>query len=80
MDGWNIVWRVSQRDELEIFFWKKESPQIENLESMNLFFLPLNATSQTQPMDQGVIRSLKTQYHKNVVSTIIPCVTRKNLS
>ena len=25
MDGWIIAWRVSQRDELEIFFWKKES-------------------------------------------------------
>ena len=44
---------------------------IENLKSIKLFFLPPNATSATQPMDQGVIRSLKAKYRKNMVRKII---------
>ena len=40
---------------------------IENLKAIKLFFLPPTTTSITQPMDQGVIRSLKTKYHANVV-------------
>ena len=34
-------------------------PHIENLKAIKLFVLPPNTTSITQPMDQGVIRSLK---------------------
>ena len=33
-------------------------PHIENLKAIKLFFLPPNTTYITQPMDQGVIRSL----------------------
>ena len=32
------------------------------LDSVELIFLPPNTTSITQPMDQGVIRSLKAKY------------------
>ena len=46
-------------------------PHIENLKSIKLFFLQSNTTSATQPMDQGVIRSLKAKYHKNMVRKII---------
>ena len=49
-------------------------PEIENLKAIKLFFLPPNTTSLTQPMDQGVIRSLKAIYRKNVVRKIIQCV------
>ena len=34
-------------------------PHIDNLKAIKLYFLPPNITSKTQPMDQGVIRSLK---------------------
>ena len=44
---------------------------IENLKSIKLFFLPANTTSATQPMGQGVIRSLKAKYRKNMVRKII---------
>ena len=40
---------------------------IDNLKAIKLSFLPPNATSKTQPMDQGVIRSLKAKYRNNVV-------------
>ena len=40
-------------------------PIIEGLKAVELVFLPPNTTSKTQPMDQGVIRSLKVKYRKN---------------
>ena len=46
-------------------------PHIENLKSIKLFFLPPNTTSATQPIDQGIIRSLKAKYCKNMVRKII---------
>ena len=52
-------------------------PQIENLISIKLFFLPPNTTSQTQPMDQGVMCSLNEQQRKNVVRKIILNVKKK---
>ncbi|XP_060077937.1 tigger transposable element-derived protein 4-like [Ylistrum balloti] len=39
-------------------------PQLMGLKSVKLVFLPPNTTSHTQPMDQGVIRNLKTHYRK----------------
>ena len=55
-------------------------PQIENLKSMKLFFLPPNTTSQTQPRDQGIICSMKSQYHKNVERKVILSVKKKESS
>ena len=46
-------------------------PHIDNLKAIKLFFLPPNTTSITQPMDQGVIRSLKAKYRTNVVRKMI---------
>ena len=46
-------------------------PHIENWKSIKLFFLSPNTTSTTQRMDQGVIRSLKAKYRKNMVQKII---------
>ena len=42
-------------------------PHVDNLKVIELVFLPPNATSKTQPMDQGVIKALKAFYHSNVV-------------
>ena len=55
-------------------------PQIENLKSMKLFFLPPNTTSQTQPRDQGIICSMKSQYHNNVERKVILSVKKKESS
>ena len=41
-------------------------PNINKLQAVGLIFLPPNTTSQTQPMDQGVIRS-----HAHVVKNYI---------
>ena len=37
-------------------------PLINNLAAIELIILPPNTTSTSQPMDQGVIRSLKAHY------------------
>ena len=52
-------------------------PHIDNLKAIKLYFLPPNTTSKTQPMDEGVIRSLKRKYRKNVVQKIIQSVEKK---
>ena len=50
---------------------------IDNLKAINLCFLPPNTISKTQQMDQGVLRSLKAKYRKNVVRKIIQRVEKK---
>ncbi|XP_057316743.1 tigger transposable element-derived protein 4-like [Hydractinia symbiolongicarpus] len=45
-------------------------PSISNLTNIHLVFLPPNTTSVLQPMDQGVIRSLKAHYRRRVKSGI----------
>ena len=41
--------------------------EIKNLRNINLTFLPPNTTSVLQPVDQGVIRSLRAHYRKKFV-------------
>ena len=55
-------------------------PQIGNLKLIKLFLFPPNRTSQTLPMDRGVIRSVKAQYRKEVVRKIIQSVEKKKKS
>ena len=42
-------------------------PSVSNLTNVQLVFLPPNTTSVLQPIDQGVIRSLKAHYRGRVV-------------
>ncbi|XP_057305268.1 tigger transposable element-derived protein 4-like [Hydractinia symbiolongicarpus] len=46
-------------------------PHVENLEWVELIFLPPNTTSRTQPMDQGIIRALKAKYRSLAVRKLI---------
>ena len=46
-------------------------PNVNNLKAIELVFVPPNTTSHTQPMDQGVIWSLKSKYRVLSVTCII---------
>ncbi|CAG4987969.1 unnamed protein product [Parnassius apollo] len=46
-------------------------PNVTDLKSITLAFLPPNTTSVLQPMDQGIIRSLKMNFRKNLVLKMI---------
>ena len=44
--------------------------QIKNLKEIKLEYLPPNASSELQPLDQGMIHSFKTHYRKKLISQI----------
>ncbi|XP_065163398.1 tigger transposable element-derived protein 4-like [Atheta coriaria] len=49
-------------------------PNITDLKSITLVFLPPNIISVLQPMEQGIIRSLKTNFRKNLLLKMINCL------
>ena len=49
-------------------------PVIENLKSITLYFLSPNATSALQPMDQGVIWSLKSKYRTHIIQKVLAAI------
>ena len=42
-------------------------PNVKGLKAIKLIFLPPNTTSHTQPMDQGILKNLKSHYRKQVI-------------
>ena len=52
-------------------------PSISNLTNVQIVFLPPNTTSILQPMDQGVIRSLKAHYRGRVVRLLCRALEKK---
>jgi hypothetical protein len=50
---------------------------LENLENIKLVLLPANNTSLLQPMNQGVIRSLKCHFRKLILLRMIECIEKK---
>ena len=46
-------------------------PKLDDLQAMDLIFLPPNCTSVLQPCDQGIIKNLKHHYRKNIVKCMI---------
>ena len=52
-------------------------PSIDNLVSTELIFLPPDTTSKPQPMDQGIIRSLKAHYKTISIKKLIEAIEKK---
>ena len=50
---------------------------IDNLKSITFYFLPRNATSCLQLIDQGLIRSLKCKYRTRIIRTIINVIDNR---
>ena len=53
-------------------------PSISNLTNVQIIFLPPNTTTILQPIDQGVIRSLKAHYRGRVVRLLYRVLEKKN--
>ena len=49
-------------------------PIVEGLKTIELILLPPNTKSKTQPMDQGVTRSLKAFYHHSIIKHYITSI------
>ncbi|KAL0861588.1 hypothetical protein ABMA27_009087 [Loxostege sticticalis] len=64
-------WMTSQIFEKWLLDKCPAHPVVSNLKCIKLVFLPPNVTSVLQPMDQGVIKALKTQYRKLQVLQMI---------
>ena len=52
-------------------------PSIDNLVSTELIFLPPNTASKLQPMDQGIIRSLKSHYKMMSLKKLVEAIEKK---
>ena len=46
-------------------------PHISGLDCTELIFVPPNTTSEMQPCDQGIIKTLKTYYRKSMVKLLL---------
>ena len=51
-------------------------PVIENFKSITLYFLPPSITSALQPMDQGVIWSLKSKYRTHIIQKVLAAINQ----
>lgn len=49
-------------------------------DDIKIIFLPPNVTSLVQPMDQGVIESLKRRYRRKLLSEILQCAESEDLN
>lgn len=52
-------------------------PHLQNFTSINLMFLPPNATSRLQPCDMGIIKNLKVKYRKLVAMRLMESIENK---
>ena len=67
----NVEFKVKEKKVALIIDNCSAHPEIENLSHVKLIFIPPNTTSVTQPMDQSIIRSLKTHYGKRLERVIL---------
>ena len=59
---------------LMIVFNCPAHPNVSGLKNIKVAFLLPNTTSQLQPMDQGVIRSLKAHYRSKLLNKMIAAI------
>jgi len=52
-------------------------PNLSSLKNIELFFLPPNSTSRTQPLDAGIINSMKCFYRKKLLNRLLSCYNSK---
>ena len=79
--GWTVKYLKNGCAKLDRTFQmegrKTAHPSVSNLTNVQLVFLPPNTTSVLQPMNQGVIRSLKAHYCGRVVRRLCRTLDKK---
>ena len=84
MEEWlKLFNRKMQRDNRHVLLFLDNAPCHPEIELTNvkLHFLPANTTSRTQPLDQGIIKTLKTVYKKYFLRSILAAMgTAKSAS
>ena len=75
---WDIALIRENRKILPLIDNCPTHPKIKSLKNIRLEFLPANTTSLIQPLDQGIIKNVKTFYRKELVQMIISIID-KNL-
>ena len=67
------TWLRSRRQRKIILFIDNctAHPHVQDLECIELVFLPPNTTSEIQPCDKGIIKTCKTYYRKNMVRYVL---------
>ncbi|XP_033730203.1 tigger transposable element-derived protein 4-like [Pecten maximus] len=73
-DGWlNQVNRKMKRQNRNILLFLDNAPSHPKIQPSNvkLVFFPANTTSKCQPMDQGIIQTLKLKYRKRQLKHVI---------
>ena len=77
-EGWLRKWdnELSQQGRKIALFIDNctAHPKLQDLQSIQLVFLPPNTTSEIQPCDQGIINALKAHYRKNMVKQLIQAI------
>jgi len=64
---WDKQLRRKKRNIVLIIDNCRAHPVIKTLKAIKIVFLPPNTTSLTQPMDQGIINSMKSIYHRTLI-------------
>lgn len=79
---WNNELRYENRKIILLVDNCPAHPDVKNLDCIKLVFMPPNTSSKLQPMDQGVIHSLKSHYRHLILSKMIEYIDsgRENFS
>lgn len=74
LHDWNDELRKHKRRILLLVDNCPAHPDVQGLEFIKLVFMPANTSSKLQPMDQGVIHSLKSHYRRILLSKMIASI------
>ena len=74
MHDWDRSLGLKEHKKVALFVDNLSSHTAHNLENIELIYLPTNATCKVQPLDAGILRSLKCRYRKKLATKYLSCV------
>ncbi|KII72052.1 hypothetical protein RF11_16515 [Thelohanellus kitauei] len=79
-NAWGKNLKLKQRKPFLLVDNCAAHPHLDNLQNIQLEFLPPNTTSLVQPMDMGLIKNFKTLYRGKLVSYILESIDENLLT